>query len=469
MRKPSKPYPRTISANGCVRWYVRHQGREQWLGKDETEALANWERLKAGKPIIRERQRTGSVGELMWKYLDWVKVNQPEKYDRRRAVVRCFAEEFGEHFVSKLTTRAVTSWLSLQSRPDIIRKTMRSVFRRLVEMGLIDRAPIKLDATIGEIVDEFLAHAQTYYRKLGKVTSQVAVFRSATTPLKELYGDAPATEFTCVKLEKVRDAMIDRGWCRTNINQHVGRIRRVFKFAAKRQDELALVWSKLLTLDPLLKGRSEAVEAEPVKPVDDAVVDATLPHVTPIVADMIRVQRLTGMRPGEVTSVMWAEVDTSGDVWIYRPTHHKTEHHDIARVIMIGARAQAILSKYLGFGPVFPGRRKGRPFTTPAYRRCITRGCERAFGMPKELQPSRKAVKEMSEQELETIREKAEVWRAENCWAPNQLRHSFATELRKTESLDVVAAALGHTKIETSQLYAENDLAAARAVVARIG
>lgn len=56
----------------------------------------------------------------------------------------------------------------------------------------------------------------------------------------------------------------------------------------------------LMTVRGLEKGRTEARETEPVKPVADAVVDVTLPYVLPPVRAMIQVQRLTAMRPGEV-------------------------------------------------------------------------------------------------------------------------------------------------------------------------
>src|SRR2546430_10597149 len=49
-------------------------------------------------------------------------------------------------------------------------------------------------------------------------------------------------------------------------------------------------------------GRGKARESIPVVPVEVAVVEATLPHLPPIVADMIRVQLATGMRPGELRS-----------------------------------------------------------------------------------------------------------------------------------------------------------------------
>jgi site-specific recombinase XerD len=48
------------------------------------------------------------------------------------------------------------------------------------------------------------------------------------------------------------------------------------------------------------------------------------------------------------------------------------------------------------------------------------------------------------------------------------LRHSRATELRH-HGLDLAKTVLGHSKVETTLLYAEKDLRAAMELIARIG
>jgi integrase len=81
--------------------------------------------------------------------------------------------------------------------------------------------------------------------------------------------------------------------------------------------------------------------------VADDVVDATLPHLPVVIADMVRVQRLLGCRPGEVCMMRPSDIDRSAEVWEYRPASHKTEHHGRHRVIFIGPKAQEILLQYL--------------------------------------------------------------------------------------------------------------------------
>ena len=96
--------------------------------------------------------------------------------------------------------------------------------------------------------------------------------------------------------------MIDSGLARTTINQRVGRIVRLFKWAVENELVPPGVHHGLKAVAGLQKGRSEARETEPVRPVPDAPVEAIRPHVARQVWAMIELQRLTGMRPGEVVA-----------------------------------------------------------------------------------------------------------------------------------------------------------------------
>lgn len=58
----------------------------------------------------------------------------------------------------------------------------------------------------------------------------------------------------------------------------------------------APAWRALLAIPGLRYGRSQARQSDPIGPAPDAHVDAVLPHLPPVVADMVRVQRLTGAR-----------------------------------------------------------------------------------------------------------------------------------------------------------------------------
>src|SRR5262245_6271529 len=62
---------------------------------------------------------------------------------------------------------------------------------------------------------------------------------------------------------------------------------------------------------------------------------------------MVELQRLTGMRPGEVRSLRPIDVERSENVWLYRPSRHKTQWRGKERVVAIGPKAQAVLAPFL--------------------------------------------------------------------------------------------------------------------------
>jgi site-specific recombinase XerD len=53
-------------------------------------------------------------------------------------------------------------------------------------------------------------------------------------------------------------------------------------------------------------------------------------------------------------------------------------------------------------------------------------------------------------------------------WGINRLRHNRATDLRPF-GLDVVGTVLGHTRLETTQIYSEKNLDTAKELVAKVG
>ena len=52
-------------------------------------------------------------------------------------------------------------------------------------------------------------------------------------------------------------------------------------------------------------------------------------------------------------------------------------------------------------------------------------------------------------------------------WTPNMLRHSTATEIRKRFDLEAVQSILGHASMNTSEVYAEKNMALAREIAKR--
>jgi integrase len=343
-------------------------------------------------------------------------------------------------------------------------------------------APVAVsDITVNELAEAYLRHADAYYVKNGKPTVEPGNIRLAIRPLRKLYGHTLAREFGPVALKAVRNAMAGADICRSEINRRIGRIVRIFKWGVSEELVPPSVHQALQTVPGLRRGRADVRESEPVKPVPDAFVDAIKPHVSRQVWAMVELQRLTGMRPGEVCSMRSADIDTSGRVWIYTPERHKTQHFGRVRRVHLGPTAQAIVRPWLRtefaaylFSPaeamaerraemrqrrktrVQPSQRnraKSRPekqpgdaYTTESYRRAIAYGIKRAN--------AERAKRE--EPEIPS-------------WHPHRLRHSAATRLRKEFDLDTVRVILGHSSLAVAELYAEVDQTKAAAAMERVG
>jgi integrase len=340
--------------------------------------------------------------------------------------------------------------------------------------GLPATAASKPEISINELILAYWAHAQTYYGFNGDRGDE-GCFRSALRIVREIYGHTRAAEFGPIALKACRQKMIEKGWSRTYTNAQVDRVRRMFRWAAEEQIVSGSVHAELKAVTGLRRGKSEARETARVMPAKPEHVEAALPFMCSPVQGMVRFQQLTGCRPAEACRLRAVDIDMGDPTcWVYRPGsdqgphgEHKTAHHGHDRLVLIGPRAQEVVRAHLKtdlhaylFCPRDATRernekvrarregaprvrsRKARPKRAPGdrysvrvYARAINRACFQA-GVPP--------------------------------WGPNRLRHTRATELRPY-GLDLVKTVLGHSKVETSQVYAERDFAAAMQLVGKIG
>src|SRR5262245_29143135 len=166
------------------------------------------------------------------------------------------------------------------------------------------------DITIAELNAAYMTFAARYYVDVeGKPTKELENMKVATKPVRELYAATLAAEFGPKALAAVRQHMIGLKWCRTLINHNIDRIRRVFKWAASEELIPVTTYEALRTLAGLRRGRTEAKESDPVKPIADDIVKATLPYLPHHVRVMVELMMHTGMRPSEVCAMTLNQID----------------------------------------------------------------------------------------------------------------------------------------------------------------
>jgi site-specific recombinase XerD len=182
------------------------------------------------------------------------------------------------------------------------------------------------------------------------------------------------------------------------------------------------------------------------------------------------------------------DLDLTADVWSYRPASHKTQHRGRERIIFIGPKAQDVLRPYLlrdksayCFAPADserkrlaalhelrvtplccgnrpgtnrkrkPAKKAGGQYTTHSYRRAITRAIELVNAKRRE---------DAADDETPDLL---------SSWAPNQLRHAAATDLRRRYGLEAARTVLGHADPTVTSVYAEADLVKAASVMREVG
>jgi integrase len=209
----------------------------------------------------------------------------------------------------------------------------------------------RIQLTVDELALLYISYAENYYRKNGEPTSEVSCVQTALRFVVREFGTCRVLEFGPIKLKQVRQAMMEHGICRESINKNIDRIRRMFRWGVENEKVPPDVLAALVAVRGLGKGRSNARETEPVKPVPIDRIEAIQPYVKPPVWAMIRVQLLTGARPGEVLIMRGCDLDMTGSVWTYVPSSHKTEHHGRGRTIFIGPKAQAVIRPFLKADP----------------------------------------------------------------------------------------------------------------------
>jgi integrase len=372
------------------------------------------------------------------------------------------------------------------------------------------QAPKREELLTGVMLLSYLEHAERHYRGAdGQPTSELRECKLVVKALRELYPDLPAAEFGPTKLKAVRQGWVNAKLSRSECNRRTNLVRRIFKWAAAEELVSPAVYHGLTVVVGLQRGRTTAKETAPVGPVDDATVDATLPYLNRHVRGLVEFQRLTGCRPGEACLVRREDIDTGGAVWLYKPATHKTAWRGKARVIAIGPRAQealrefftASLTDYL-FSPAraveelhaersakrktprFPShmtrnakKRTANPTRPPdekynaaSYAHAVARACDKAFLPPTPLaQRDDETHAEWWDRLTDVQRGEVKAWRKAHCWHPNQLRHSFATRVRKGHGLEAAQVLLGHSRADVTQVYAERNEALAAEIAAKIG
>lgn len=373
------------------------------------------------------------------------------------------------------------------------------------------------DLTVNELILQFTRHAERYYRNDdGTPSRELKEYRHSLIELRELYGHTIVREFGPLAIKAIREVMMSGkrsrkvrlknpktgrhtyalrsmaigGLSRGVINQRISRIKRMFRWGVENELVPPHVYQGLCAVSGLRRGRCDAREMAPIPPADLTDVEATIVVLPASAAAMVRVHLLTGCRPGEICSMTPAEIDRTGPIWFYHPSRHKSAWRGKTRSIAIGPQAQAILSPLLARRsvnePVFsPAEVRQERFAALRTRRKTKvqpsqldrskprqqrqRHIPRAFTVDSYAAMIRLAVKRANANRVKIWADCGPNLPEVRRWHPNQLRHAHATEVRRRFGLEAAQVALGHSRADVTQVYAERDLTLAARVAAEVG
>jgi len=295
---------------------------------------------------------------------------------------------------------------------------------------------------------------------------------------RQHFGSTPATKFSSRRLRMVREAvMAEKLRCRTTVNKIINYLKAIFRWAAAASQEFidVSVYRALTTVPNLRRGEGNCKEPRKIGPVPEAHIEAIKPYVSRQIWALVQLQMLTGARSGELLRLRPCDLDVSGQVWLVKLDEHKTAHHGKERVLYLGPRAQTIIKPFLAgrpttaylFSPVeaeaerrvlrhaarktplscgnkpgtnrvvAPRKQAGEKYTADSYRRAVLRACK-AAGIPN--------------------------------WHPHQLRHTYATIIRRQYDLEAAQVLRGHSSaVVTDAVYAERDQRLAMKIAGEMG
>jgi integrase len=339
--------------------------------------------------------------------------------------------------------------------------------------------------TMAEVLADYIEFARDYYAAPSRELEDIL---PALRPLKA-YADQPAASFGPLALRAIMDRWVRDGLARSTINARKGKIIRFGRWAVSREKIPSWLLEGLRAVEPLRAGRTVAREPEPRTAVEESVVRATLPHLTPHVAAIVELLWLTGARPSEILTMRTTDIDRTTDptCWRYRPRKHKNSHRKQSRVICLGPKAQAVLTPWLKadadayiFQPreavavIAQSRKKAhrtdqqRAKAAAAKRRAAEAQRRLKTGHAKPTN-SRNAGEVYDHRRISNAVRRACLKHGIALWTPYQMRHSMATRVEQTIDFDTARKVLGKKSVADTARYVHADERAAAEAMKRIG
>lgn len=231
---------------------------------------------------------------------------------------------------------------------ELIARWLAKGRRPLRDVPTVDRrVPMRQLATA------YLGHIDSAgrYTKNGERTSQRGLIETALASFCEEFGDVPAEKLGRRCLNEWRDQMLERTTLtRSGINRRLGLVKSWLRWCYEQEALTGEQDSEIGRVRLLgIKEFGHRDVRMPKRAPTVAEIEAVAAALPPTPAAMLRLQALTGARPGEVCALRWRDIDRTpvavdGIVfWRWVLANGKTSHHGRQQIYPISPAARAIL------------------------------------------------------------------------------------------------------------------------------
>jgi integrase len=323
----------------------------------------------------------------------------------------------------------------------------------------------KADYLVDELCRDYLASDDSPAE--GQQRERVAL---AATLLTERYTGVPVADFGPADLEAWQAWLCETPSSKypdrarfniTTVKDLVWTVRRIWKWGVRKRGVAVEKHQALLTTEWPKFGAAR--EPKVVEPADPAAVRAILPHLRPPPRAMVVLQLATGARPNELCGMRAGDVQRSGrihidgagvhdldqlGVWVCVLAQHKTRWKRKPRWLTFGPDVWPILEPFLQRGPeefcFSPQESTAAMREERKVERKSRSGGSGGNRKRPAAEPKLKPGPRYSPRTYLQAVKRACVAAGVAEFAPYQLRHAAAAEIKALFDLDAVQALLGH-------------------------
>jgi site-specific recombinase XerD len=148
------------------------------------------------------------------------------------------------------------------------------------------------------LISAYRKWALKHYRHAdGSQTGTAENMRPLMRRLRQWYGTVPVSEFRPLAFKDAIKRLIGEGLSISTVNNHISRIKHLFRWGVSEELVPVATREAIDSVSSEHQGRSEAKLRKIVEAVPDAVVEQTMDKLPEVIRAMVKLQRLTGMRP----------------------------------------------------------------------------------------------------------------------------------------------------------------------------